>query len=137
MSIRIRYVVSRGSQLHHTPHSKRVAENSVTASPLPTPNAMRPFAAASTRRWNSPVVMLDHAPGPVLRAAMVVALPVRAMRSVSSEYSVSSSFTVTSPGEVYSLMMVGMAAVPTDRAAGAVMLGAGSSAGLAAWAAFD
>ena len=98
---------------------------------------MRPFAAASTRRWNSPVVMLDHAPGPVLRAAMVVALPVRAMRSVSSEYSVSSSFTATSPGEVYSLMMVGMAAVPTDRAAGAVMLGAGSSAGLAAGAVFD
>ena len=57
-----------------------------------------PFAAASTRRWNSPVVMLDHAPGPVLRAAWWSHWPVRAMRSVSSEYSVSSSFTVTSPG---------------------------------------
>ena len=81
--------------------------------------------------------MLDHAPGPVLRAAMVVALPVAGDAFGEQRVQCLVVVHATSPGEVYSLMMVGTAAVPTGRAAGAVILGAGSSAGLAAWAAFD
>lgn len=43
------------------------------------------FAAASTALWNSPVVTFVHWPGAVLRSAITVSSPVRAMRPVSRE----------------------------------------------------
>ena len=78
-----------------------------TASPLRMPKAMKPLAAASTMRWNSPVVICSQRPGPVLRVAMTVSSPVRSMRWVSREYRVSSLRTSMDPGVVYSVSMYG------------------------------